>query len=74
MYEQTDGGADAGSDHYLVVAKLQLKLNKENARSTTVKYDRKKLDEMIHQQHLQLTLRNKFQALRDLNDEDEGIK
>lgn len=41
---RTKRGADVGSDYHLVVARLQLKLKKENARSTTVNYDTKKLD------------------------------
>ncbi|GAB1608631.1 hypothetical protein Ahia01_001147500 [Argonauta hians] len=42
-------------------------------RNRTTKYDVKKLDEQPYQQHFQLTLRNKFQALDENSNEEEGV-
>ena len=65
-------GADADTDHYLVTAKLQLKLKRiQKPTQIRIKYDTRKLqNENIKQQFI-LTLRNRFEAL---NDDVENIQ
>ncbi|GAB1600087.1 hypothetical protein Ahia01_000286200 [Argonauta hians] len=70
---RTKRGAEVGSDHHLIIAKVQLNLKKVIPGNRTTKYDVKKLDEQPNQQHFQLTLRNKFQALEENSSEEEGV-
>ena len=76
-------GADANSDHQLVIGKLQFKLKKiENDKNNRIKYNTDALkDEQVRNQ-FQITLRNKFEilaqedhpAVTDINDDWNKVK
>ena len=53
------------SDHQIVTAKIQLSLQKNTARTTTVHYDWSLLDNRDKRDKYTLTLRNKFDALQE---------
>ena len=65
-------GADASSDHYLLVGKFQVKL-KTSARcvSNRVKYDINLLKDPFIAQQFSFTIRNKYQALQDMQDPED---
>ena len=68
-------GADVPSDHHLVMGKVQLKLKRcHETKSPRVKYDTAKLKDQDIQQQYQITLRNKYEVLQDLDSEDENIE
>jgi len=59
-------GADAGSDHHLVMATLKMKLRKNGpGKATQQQFDANKIKEPRAQSNLTLQLKNKFQALAD---------
>ena len=76
-------GADADSDHQLVIGKLQFKLKKiENEKNSRIKYNTDALkDEQIRNQ-FQITFRNRFEMLvnedqsenNDINDDWDKVK
>jgi hypothetical protein len=62
-------GADIGSDHHLVVAKLKLKIQayKQRAQYPRKKYDISRLEEDKKiQEYFKLELTNRFQVLTDM--------
>ena len=67
-------GADASSDHHLLVGKLQLKL-KRSVRGTVsrVKYDTNLLKDPLISQQFSITIRNKYQILQDMQDHEDPI-
>lgn len=65
-------GADAASDHHLVVGKLRLKIKRCVTRSSTrTKYNVQLLQEEAYTEAFQLTPSNKYQALQELQDNEE---
>jgi endonuclease/exonuclease/phosphatase family metal-dependent hydrolase len=62
--------AEIGSDHFLVVAELKIKLGSKKTNHT-VRYNTEKLDDENVRQQFQLKLQNKFEVLNNLT--DEGI-
>ena len=63
-------GADAASDHHLVVARMKMKLKKrEVKRSTRTQYNVDFLKDRVTTETFRLTVRNKYEALQDLLDE-----
>ena len=70
---RTKRGADIGSDHHLVVAKLKIKLAKQRSKTNRrTKFDLDKLQNSQRKCELQLTLKNRFSALQP-DDTEEGI-
>lgn len=64
-------GADVYSDHHLVIAKVQLKLKRTNQiKEKRIKYNLGSLQNQESRQQFQLDLRNRFQALENLEDKD----
>ena len=60
-------GADAASDHHLLVANIKLKLKKHNnRRQTTKRYDVKKLKNKDKKAEFQVELRNRFTILHNM--------
>uniref|UniRef100_A0A8W8JAG2 Uncharacterized protein n=1 Tax=Magallana gigas TaxID=29159 RepID=A0A8W8JAG2_MAGGI len=58
--------ADIGSDHNLVTAKIRLKLRKANiGTSNSKQFDVTKLKDPVVREEFNITLRNRFSALRD---------
>jgi len=64
-------GADVASDHHLVVAKLKLKRNQMEASDRRVKYNVSLLKDPKIRQEFGLTLKNKFEVLQELFQEEE---
>uniref|UniRef100_A0A452GGJ1 Endonuclease/exonuclease/phosphatase domain-containing protein n=1 Tax=Gopherus agassizii TaxID=38772 RepID=A0A452GGJ1_9SAUR len=66
-------GADAASDHHLVVARLKLKLKKNwiDASDRRVKYNVSLLKDHKTKEDFGLTLKNKFSVLQDQSEEEE---
>lgn len=63
--------ADVGSDHQLVTADIRVKLRAvENTRNMRQRYDIDKLKDPNTSKSFTISLKNKFQVLADLNDED----
>ncbi|KAK2176630.1 hypothetical protein NP493_650g00027 [Ridgeia piscesae] len=63
-------GADAASDHHLVLARMKMKLKKrEVKRSTRTQYNVDFLKDRVTTETFRLTVRNKYEALQDLLDE-----
>ena len=59
-------GADAASDHHLLVANIKLKLKKHQVGVPAgIRYDVKKLKDHNKQVEFQLELRNRFSALQN---------
>ena len=57
-------GADAASDHYLVVTKLQMKLHKDpNRKKIKARFDTQKLDSAMFKERFNIELSNRFEAL-----------
>ncbi|XP_072169569.1 uncharacterized protein [Diadema setosum] len=67
-------GADVSSDHYLVVASLRVKLRRAGTKKTGRRqFDVQKLNDPKTRSSFILQLRNRFQALADLDDTDREI-
>lgn len=67
-------GADVGSDHHLLVATLKLKLKRCHARQQArTKYNVTHLRDPSVAEAFQINLRNRFQVLEDIKDEDGTI-
>ena len=63
-------GADAASDHHLVLARMKMKLKKrEVKRSTRTQYIVDFLKDRVTKETFRLTVRNKYEATQDLLDE-----
>ena len=63
-------GADAASDHHLVLARIKMKLKKrEIKRSTRTLYNVDFLKDRVTTETFRLTVRNKYEAIHDLLDE-----
>jgi hypothetical protein len=69
-------GADVGSDHHLVTAKIKIKLRRNGpTKNTTKRFNVKMLREPKVREVFNLTLRNRFQALSiDDDDDDDNIE
>ena len=68
-------GADASSDHHLVTAKVRLKLRAAGAhKHTTPRYDISRLQDARTKNAFVLQLRNRFQALSNIDEQgnEEG--
>lgn len=66
-------GADAASDHHLLVANIKLKLKKHQVGVPAgIRYDVKKLKDHNKQVEFQLELKNRFSALQNREEEDTG--
>jgi len=62
-------GADASSDHHLLVGKLQLKLKQSGScAARSVKYNINSLKDPFITQQFSIVTRNKYQALQDMQD------
>ena len=72
---RTRRGADAASDHHLVLGKLQLKLKRYNNEYLSVgnRFNVPRFKDHKVRTDYQLELSNRFQALRD-NDGNEGLE
>ena len=67
-------GADASSDHHLLVGKLQLKLKRSGRyMASRVKYNINSLKDPFIAQQFSITTRNKYQALQDMQDPGDPI-
>ena len=67
-------GADADTDHYLVTAKIKLKLKKmDKPKDQRIKFDTRKLKEEHIKAEFKLTLQNRFNALQtdELDDQED---
>ena len=60
-------GADATSDHHLVLARMKMKLKVK--KSTRTQYNVDFLKYRVTTETFRLTIRNKYEALQDLLDE-----
>ena len=67
-------GADVGSDHHLVSAKLKLKLRKNwtEQQRRKVRFNVNFLKDAQKQKDFQLALTNRFQALEEMREEDSS--
>ena len=65
-------GADAASDHHLLVARIQLKLKRHYTGQTSQRlyYNTSLLKDKSKQEEFKITLSNKFQVLNELLDEE----
>ena len=67
-------GADASSDHHLLVGKLQPNLKRSDRYvASRVKYDINSLKDPFIAQQFSITTRNKYQALQDMQDPGDPI-
>ena len=68
-------GADATSDHHLVIAniKLKLKRNWAGAAHQRNRYDVGCLKDVRKLDEFRVTVRNRYQILQDLMEEDETV-
>ena len=67
-------GADVGSDHHLVVAAVQLKLRKTGRQMNTLRrFDTDKLKDTKTRSTFILELKNRFQALQNLTDQQNTV-
>ena len=68
-------GADAASDHHLLVANIKLKLRKYGNQGQTIKrYDIAKLRNKEKQTHFQIEIRNRFSILNNEDHEQMTIE
>ena len=65
------GGADVGSDHHLVTAKVKLKLMKQATPYRVRRFDIGKLRDPKKKHEFRLELKNRFRILEDLDEHDE---
>ena len=63
-------GADVGSDHQLVLAKLRLKLRRTSKRKSDRLFDSQRLRNETVRQQFTVELRNRFDVLEDLPADD----
>lgn len=68
-------GADVVSDHHLVVARLKLKLkrNQTDASDRRMKYNISLLKDPKMREQFGLVLENKFKLLEDLVEEEDNV-
>ena len=67
-------GAECGTDHYLVIAKVRERL--AMGKQAAQKFDRqrfnlRKLNELEVRKQYQIEITNRFAALEDLNDDED---
>ena len=69
-------GADVASDHHLVRTKLRLKLKRHRIKKTPNRrrFNTVKLQELETRNQFSLTLRNKFDLLHVLKDDEETVE
>ena len=70
---KTRRGADVGSDHFLVVGKIRLKISKVQRQFGRKKYNIQKLKEDETQQMFNIEVRNRFQVLDIAGEEVEDL-
>ena len=63
-------GADAGSDHHLVIAKIQLKLKRTTHTEGRAKFNIQQFEDIGTTELYKLTLHNRYQALQDLQSQE----
>ena len=62
------GGADVGSDHHLVTARFRLKLRRTDRQQTGHRrFDVNKLDDLVVKKSFLVQLKNRYQALVELD-------
>jgi len=67
--------ADVGSDHHLVIALVKTKLKKTNQKpNMQTRFDTQKLKDNTVKTAFILDLKNRFQALQELSNEDTNIE
>ena len=68
-------GADAASDHHLVVAKLKLKLTRNGTgqERRRARYNVDFLRDVSMAERSRVTLSNRYQILQELHEDDEGL-
>ena len=68
-------GADVASDHHLVVAKLKLKLrrNETGQQRRRARYNVDFLRDVSTAERFRVTLSNRYQVLQDLHEDEEGL-
>ena len=68
-------GADVASDHHLVVAKLKLKLrrNETGQERRRARYNVDFLRDVSTAERFRVTLSNRYQILQELHEDDEGL-
>ena len=68
-------GADVASDHHLVVAKLELKLrrNETSQQRRRARYNVAFLRDVSTAERFRVTLSNRYQVLQELHENDEGL-
>ena len=68
-------GADVASDHHLVVAKLKLKLrrNETSRQRRKARYNVDFLRDVSTAESFRVTLSNRYQVLQELHEEDESL-
>ena len=68
-------GADTASDHHLVVAKLKLKLrrNETGQERRRARYNVDFLRDVSIAERFRVTLSNRYQILQELHEDDEGL-
>ena len=68
-------GADVASDHHLVVAKLKLKLrrNETSRQRRKARYNVDFLRDVSTAESFRVTLSNRYQVLQELHEDDEGL-
>ena len=68
-------GADIASDHYLVVAAVQIKLQRQTKKKMQKALDIDRLKKIETQQQFQLELKNRFSLLEEQATDDKlGIE
>lgn len=75
-YVRVKRGADVSSDHHLVVAKLKLKLrrNETGQQRRRARYNVDFLRDVRTAERLRVTLSNRYQVLQELHEECKDIK
>ena len=68
-------GADAGSDHHLVIGKVQLKLKRQRrCTGQRVRYNVSLLKDKDHKEQFNITLKNRFQVLEQDLEVDGNVE
>ena len=68
-------GADAYTDHHLVVARIKLKLKRNwtGRKSGRCRFDTGLLKDQVKKEEFKIALKNRFQVLQGLQEEDESV-
>lgn len=72
-------GADIASDHYMVISKVKLKLQRTDKKTKLERerFNTKRLQQGVYKEKFQLQIRNRFQVLgesKDINDAWDNFK